>query len=400
MPNIPSNVSVAKPNSGKIKIESNEGKVPEALQGMNFTTEQLPPLDNSEGYVPSVTEVKGEEKQTTLSPTEKRIEETPEVEEKKEVEVKEEVPKPEGELTEKKEEGVERFLKPPKGSKAREDIEEKKKFDLSEFDPKEQDILKKMPKENVPAVMKLIRDNKEYVKTQQNQFFQSPEGYLLHPGYRAEISAITLAEKEAKEWSRMLKDVKAGIAIKPLVGWNRQTGEPIYGDEVNASDDIEETLRNNFNQCLAVANEKRVAVNNFVKNFPQLAANDMKVIQAERVNRFAWVANPKLLDHEINIEGTGDKSIRQIKTDTSSLFPVYMRGNEAVEVCGDLMVALMIAKAELNESKKGKRAESTKKEEEKSFEPRGDIKPKTTGTSTHGVTMFSTDYAKQAGIEI
>ena len=174
---------------------------------------------------------------------------------------------------------------------------------------------------------------------------------LLHPGYREEVSNINLAEREAKIWSDMLKDVKKGIAVKPLEGWNKQTGEPVFGAEVKASDEVEEQLRNNFNQCLAVASQKREAVNNFVKNFPKLAGQDMQAIRAERAKRFAWVANPTLLDHSIETT-EGDKTIRQVRSDIAGLFPAYMRNNEAV-ACGDLMVALMIAKAELAESKKG-----------------------------------------------
>ena len=35
--------------------------MPEAIKNLNFTTEQLPVLDENEGYVPKAEEVKGEE---------------------------------------------------------------------------------------------------------------------------------------------------------------------------------------------------------------------------------------------------------------------------------------------------------------------------------------------------
>lgn len=377
-----------KPNTTKIKIESNEGKIPEVLKDANFNTEQLPTLDDSEGYVP----VSKTEEVIPDKKTEEIKKEEPEKEETSSIIKEEEKP-------EKEEEGIERFLKPPKGSQAEKDAKKGSKdtFDYSDYSEDEVSILKNMPVSNRDKVGKMIKDNKEYSKARDNQFFQSPDGYLLHPGYKNEMNNIQLAEKEARIWSKQLKDVKEGIAIKPLEGWNTKTGEPVYGTEVKATDELEEAIRNNMNQCMAVVSEKKAGVNNFIKNFTQLATNDMKIIRDERAKRFAWVSNPKLLDHTISVEGVGDKSIKQVRSDVTSLFPTYMRNNEAVEACGDLMVALMIAKAEISEVKKGKKIESVKKDEERSLEPSGDVKPKKTTEPLHGVKSFSTE---GAGVEI
>lgn len=389
-----------KPNTQKIKIESNEGKVPEAIKDLKFNIEQLPTLSVDEGYVPE-NEPKEEQKPTEKEPEFKVVEKEP-IEEPTEEASKEEVisnKETEKEELPKEEEGIDRFLKPPKGSEAEKQAIIKKgskdTFDYSQYDAEETFILKNMPVAGREKVGKLFKEAKDKSKSKENQFYQSPEGYLLHPGYRTEVANINLAEKEARIWSKMLKEAKEGVAVKLLEGW--RNGEPVFGAEVKATDELEEVIRNNFNQCLAIASEKRNAVNNFVKNFPTLAAKDMSLIKEERTKRFAWVADPKLLDYSIAIEGVGDKPIRQVKSDVASLFPAYMRNNEAVEACGDLMVALMIAKAELYESKKGKKVELVKKDEEKSIEPGGDIRPKKTSQSVHGVKHFSTE---GAGIEI
>jgi len=379
-----------KENSTPIKIESSSGAMPEALKDTNFTTEQLPSLSEDEGRPAAIEEVKGEGK--TTIPV-KKLEEIEKPKEEKSTEEKEEV-----KSVEEKEEGVERFLKPPKGSEAEKKAQEKKgskdTFDYSGYADDEVSILKNMPVGNRERVGKLFKENKELSKVKENQFFQSPEGYLLDPRYRAEVNTIQQAEREAQIWSKALKDIKAGIAIKPLEGW--RDGQPVYGAEIKATDDIEESVRNNFNECLKIANERKGIVSNYVKNFSQLATRDMGLIKAERAKRFAWVANPKLLDHSIETVD-GDKTIRQVRSDISSLFPAYMRNNEAVEACGDLMVALMIARAELNEAKKGVKVKEIKKEEESLLEPTGDIRPKKTTEPVHGVKTFTTE---GAGIEI
>ena len=177
----------ARENSSKIKIESNEGKVPEAIAGLNFSTEQLPTLSDDEGYVPSTEEVKGEGKSTL--PADKKEEIEAKLEEKavEKAAEKEGEEKPEGELTEerkkaeeKQEEGIERFLKPPKGSQAEKDAKLKKgskdTFDYSQYSEEEVSILKNMPAGNREKVGKLFKNEKDSAKNQQNQFYQSPEG--------------------------------------------------------------------------------------------------------------------------------------------------------------------------------------------------------------------------------
>jgi hypothetical protein len=390
-------VSTPKSNSQSIKTEgAREVKVPAdvaartfSLETANEGLEQLPPLDPSEGGpAPKTEEVKTESEKKT---------EKVKVEFEAEKEVKKE---------EEKEEGVERFLKPPKGSQAEKDAALKKgskdTFDYAPYSTEETDILKNMPAANRPKVSELFKLAKETANSKTNQFFSHPEGYLLHPGYKTEVATIQRAEAEARIWSQQLRDVKEGVAIKPLINWG-QDGKPIYGNEIKVtaenSVELEEAIRNNMNQCMSVASEKRRNVDQFVKNFPQLAQKDFEAIRAERAKRFVWVADPKLLDHTIAMEDGVERSIRQIRNDIAGVFPAYMRNTESVEACGDLMVALILAKSELAEYKKNVKVTSIKKEEESHIEPNsGNPKPKKfREAGPNGVKTFTTD---GAGIEI
>ncbi len=63
------------------------------------------------------------------------------------------------------------------------------------------------------------------------------------------------AEKEAYVWKELLERVKLGKSIKPLAGW--KAGEPVYGEEMSASDELAELLKNNIEKCLKVRDEKQ-----------------------------------------------------------------------------------------------------------------------------------------------
>ena len=65
---------------------------------------------------------------------------------------------------------------------------------------------------------------------------------------------LIFAVKEANVWEGLLKQVKAGNSIKPLTGW--KNGEPVYGEEMPASDQLADSLKKNIQECLKVRDEK------------------------------------------------------------------------------------------------------------------------------------------------
>lgn len=384
--------------TAKVKIESSkERETPLEVLEKNFTTEQLPELNASEGG-PASTDIrskpleKKEEKKEEI-----KLEVVPKEEEKKVEDKKEEEKK-----EEKKEEEVSdssRFLKPPKGSKEEKEAIAKKgsrdTFDYTGYSQEETDILKNMPVSNREKVGKLIKEHKDLASVKDTQFYQHENGYVLHPGYQQEIGIINLATQESRIWAKQLADVKAGKNIKPLTGW--KNGQPVYGEEMAASDELEEALRSNVQKCQATVEERQRGVDAFVNNFKAITKRDTDAITTERGKRFAWVANPKLLDYSIPTQD-GDKTIKQVRSDVAGMFPPYMRSSPAVECVGDLMTALFIAKAEIEELKKGGSIKKVKDEEKEAIEPGSDVKPKKVTESVHGVKNFSLDSAP--GVEL
>ena len=63
------------------------------------------------------------------------------------------------------------------------------------------------------------------------------------------------ATKEAAIWKKLLEEAESGRPIKPLESWDKQTGEPVYGAEMQPSDKLRESLKRNMEQCQEVINQ-------------------------------------------------------------------------------------------------------------------------------------------------
>lgn len=367
----------------------------------SFSTEQLPELDASEGYQSTVEEIKGKEavKEAVKEEVKEEVKEVA-------AEVKEEGKLIEEKPAEEKKEDTSamRFLKPPKGSKEEKAAVEKKgeQFDLSSYTGEEQAVLKKMAKENVPFVTNLIKQVKELSKGKDVQFFQHENGYVLHPAFQEGQNYIALADREAREWAKALNDVKSGKPVKFPTGWSKD-GKPIYSAEITDADpryaQLEEDLRASYNDCLQKKLLKEGEMRNLVGNWSKIAQDDLSAIKTEREARFAWVKDAKLQEYTLPCEDGTEKPIKQIRSDFISLLPAYMRSSPATEVAADLMVALVIAKAENNELKKGGGAAKVKEVEKELIEPSGDVKPKKVSGGVNG-SPKTFSMAGAPGIEI
>lgn len=76
------------------------------------------------------------------------------------------------------------------------------------------------------------------------------------------------ATKEAAIWQTLLEQAKSGRAIKPLDGWNRQTGEPVYGAEVQPSDKLKESLQLNIKACQEAIDQNTLLLKQFETKTP------------------------------------------------------------------------------------------------------------------------------------
>lgn len=367
---------------------------PADLLKVNFNSDGVSGLDDETPT--DQQKVSGDAPAIKDAPIEKKKEE-PVAKSGEEPEKKEDK-KPEDKKEDKKEDGMSRFMKPPKGQEKK--GEEKKKADAVDYNDlpdNERENLKHMSAITRESYAKLFRENRDLKKNKESTYYQHPEAYTLHPDYRSALADISAAEQEGQYWLSQLELCKLGKPIRGLTGRDKN-GNLVQGDEVPANDKIEEVLRSDMQKCFAVAEQRRGNVDTYKKNFQKSVQTDMVAIQTERANRFPWVADPKLLEYSIPTPD-GDKPIKQIRNDIISVFPGYMRNTPAVEACADLMVALVLSKAENEELKRGKQVAETKVEEATRVEPSSSARGKADGNgkAIGGVSQFSLE---GSGVEV
>jgi len=339
---------------------------------VNFDTGQLPQLDDPDSHPAEATKP---EAKVTLPAKEKEEPVEVKLEEDKIAEAAEVVKKVEGELeVEKKVEGEEghmRFLKPPPGAK-KEDGKRKTKaeleaeigdLDITGFDAPTQETLKHMSKISRKHFVDVLNENKALKQKGESQWYQQPDAFKLHPGYQAAQRDVALADFEGRHWMQQLELAKLGKPLRSLESYD-QTGKPIYKDiPAGYGSDVEELIRSYVGNCQRVKNDRQAAIQNHTANFSKAVAQDQVAIKAERARRFAWIANPKLMKYSVPLEDGTEQTIETVRNNFIGMFPSYMHSNEGVQTAADMMVSMMIGRAEVAEYKKKSGVTQVKKEE-------------------------------------
>ena len=368
------------PSSG---VPHPEKQMPESLKDVTFNAaedfevEQLPPQKEEK------VEKKEEKVETALkaSKEDKVAEEKVEKkEEKKEVSIL----KPPTKGEEKKEAAPAKgkiIELPQKG--------EKVTRDYSGFSDAEVTHLKQMSDGAYKFTTELLKERKELSKLKDTTYLQDPQAYRLDPRFQKLQVDKHYAQKEADHWRNQIALIKEGKPWREIVGFDDKTGAPQFGPERSATPQDEEAVRLAMNQCFGTVSQLDAQGQQYVSKYKEAINSDMQAIDTVMKERFSWEADPKLLDYTISVDG-GERSVRQIRQDIASVFPVYMQNHPAVRASGNLMVALMVAQAELASLKGAAAVTAIKEDEQEEVEPTSEHKPKNggKGKAIHGVVEF------------
>jgi hypothetical protein len=155
-------------------------------------------------------------------------------------------------------------------------------------------------------------------------------------------------------------------------------------EEKQPTDIDEIRISNSLSTCIQAISGLNNEIQQYPTRFKQQMVQDMQAIEQERKERFAWVADPKLLDHDVEVGDNGEtRKVHEIRQDFKSLFPAYLANSPGVDVASDLMVALVIQGAQLREAQKGKQVAEIRKEEIKRGEPSSDAVNNSNGKVAH-----------------
>ena len=258
--------------------------------------------------------------------------------------------------------------------------------DYSIFDQDEQEAAKQMSNSAFQLATKLKKASKEGSEA---MFYQHPEAYTTHPEYKKTQEDLSYAQKETQIWAQQLANCKAGKPFQQLLKWTAD-GKPVFSNPIEPTDEAEEALR----QCVYELNQQTTKIKSnldgFGTKYKQEYQNYSSNVQAERAKRFAWAANPELLDSTLDLGGEmGEKSVRQIKQDYVSLFPSHLSNDIAVQIGSDLLVAMLMQQTYYKSLEESTKVSSTISNEEERVEPTSGTKPKAQKSAFGSISEFS-----------
>ena len=259
--------------------------------------------------------------------------------------------------------------------------------DYSSFSPEEAAVLKQMSNEAFDYTSRILKERKELEPLRNSSFLQHPEAYQLDPAYKTIQEDAQYLNAEAQYWESQLLAISEGKPWAPLVSW--KNGQPVLGAEQQPTELAKIQVTKCMNQCAYGAQQAGTKLQQFTSGYQQRVQADNGLIQQECAKRFSWVADPKILDATVNVEGVGDQTIKDIRKDFINIFPPYMRNTTGVDVSAHLWVAMQIQQQKIRELENGKHVAEVKKEEVLLAEPSSTNRQAPAGKQINGVTEFS-----------
>jgi hypothetical protein len=242
--------------------------------------------------------------------------------------------------------------------------------DYAGYTPEEVQALKQMSNPAYEFTAKIIKQNKELAKGAKDVYLQNPNAYMLDPEFNSLQQDLHFIDKEAKILYQQLLNVKDGKPFKVLTDFDSKTGEPIYHpNELEPTAEAEIRLQQSLHDISQLAAQKRGALAQHQQNYTQRIASDRQAIQQVQAQKFAWVADPKLLESKITIPEVGEMTLGKIKSDFLTMLPSYHRGNDLADIAANMFVGLQIYGHQLRELQAGKEKAEFAKEEILRAEP-------------------------------
>lgn len=286
-----------------------------------------------------------------------------------------------------------KFISPPKKVAAVAPIVEPIKpletsRDYTSFTPEETAILKQMSNPAFEYVSKLRTENKQLAAAKDVQYLQHPKAHILSPDYQKIQEDGWYAAQEGKYWQNQLALIKQGKQWQPITGWTN--GRPDVGPAKDPTDIHEEEVRLNMNNAFQAAQGTQQRLQQFEQGYQQNIQRVNGQINAVQAERFAWVADSKLLDSKVNVGGDiGEVPIKQIRADFLNLLPIELRSGITADLAANMFVGLQIYAQQIRELQAATKIAEVKKDEVIRGEPKSSASPpQKGGKAINGVKTF------------
>lgn len=253
-------------------------------------------------------------------------------------------------------------------------IKEKDEFDYTGYAPQEVVNLKNMSRQSREWVAGLVKDKKQLEPLKDSTYLQHEEAYKLNPEYNEIQTSVQRAQIEGNFWREQLLNIKAGKPFRDLQGF-KPDGTPVLSEEKQPTDADELRLANNYTLCTQEGQRRYSKLQEYPNQFKTRISNDLAAIQQKQSELFAWVADPKLMEHSVEVEGRGDVALKDLKRDFISLIPPYLQNHPSTQLAANMFIGLQIRNAELREARKTNAVSTIHEQEERRTEPTSDKSP-------------------------
>jgi len=250
-------------------------------------------------------------------------------------------------------------------------------FDYTGFSPQEITNLKNMSRQSRDWVASQMKEKKQLESLKDSTYLQHEQAYTLSPEYNELSQSVRMAQMEGRHWEQQALRIKAGEKFQDIIGFDPKTGQPVLGPLKDSTDADELRVVNNYGLCAQEAQARQRKLVEYPQQFKGRVSQDLSAISEKQKELFAWVANPSLMDHSVEVEGMGDRKLKDIKSDFMSLIPPYMRSHPIADVAANMLVGLQIRNAELREARNSGGIQHIQDEEVRRSEPTSDNSPVT-----------------------
>jgi hypothetical protein len=245
---------------------------------------------------------------------------------------------------------------------------DKDEFDYTGYSPQEATNLKNMSRQSRDWVASLVKDKKALEPLKDSTYLQHEQAYTLNPEYQDMTKSVQLAQLEGNFWREQLLKIKVGKPFRDLQGF-KPDGTPMLSEERQPTDSDELRVANNYSLCTQETQRRFGKLQEYPNQFKSRIASDLGAISQKQAELFAWVQNPTLMDHSVEIEGRGDVSLKDLKKDFISLIPAYLQKGPIADLASNMFIALQIRNAELREARKTGAVGTIQNEEANRVEP-------------------------------
>lgn len=240
---------------------------------------------------------------------------------------------------------------------------------------------------------KLEDASKGLVKLPEN-YYESPQAFLLDPEFQKVSSNYDRASFEASHWEQQLARIESGEPFQRLLKY--VDGQPVFGEPERATAELKIKVSSALNQAIAYQRDFQVQAQQLQQSFSQKHKEAANFVTDTMAKFIPWESDPKALETKLpGIGGKDGKTIKEFLQEHLELVPPQFRGNVMSRAWANVMIVNHMQSQKIAELEKALGVDKTNKEHQRGAQP-GDGKSGggangSKGVSRKGLVKFNVE---------